>query len=57
MPNHDTTFDNLIAEQRQDTREAQIGADLDQTSAFLLPLMLALSRLAAGRHAAELAAI
>lgn len=55
MPNHDTSFDAMIAEQRQGAREAQLGAGLDETSAFLLPLMLTLSRLAAQRHAAELA--
>ena len=54
-PNHDASFDALIAGQRQDAREAKLGAGLDETSAFLLPLVLALSRLAAGRHAAELA--
>jgi hypothetical protein len=52
---NDTSFDALIAGHRLDARETKLGAQLDQTSAFLLPLMLALARLAAQRHASELA--
>ena len=54
MP-HDNTFDALIADQRQGAREAHLGADLDETAVFVLPLVLTLARLAARRHAVELA--